>query len=209
MIRAIVAVLGVIALAVPAEAAFDMFLKIDGIPGESTKPGHEGWIDLLSFSIGLTQAADTVEVSPLRIAKGIDQASPKLFLYGIQEEPIPTALLEIAESGGNVIADFTLKNALVSSFRSGGSAGEMLPVEEVSFTFGQVAYGYNTYDALGDRTGRLLATWDLETGTTSLTTMGAVTSFQFITESVGPEPATIGLMALGGLGMLLRRRRRG
>jgi len=207
MIKVIVTVLGAAVLAVPAEAAFDMFLKIEGVPGESTDAGHAGWIDLLSFSIGVTQAVETLEVSPLRITKAIDKASPKLFLYAIQEEPITTALMEVAEPGGNVIADFTLENALVSSFRSGGSVGETLPIEEVSFNFGQVAYGYNEYDALGNRTGRLLATWDLETGTTSLMTMGEVPNFQFITESLSPEPATLSLLAMGSL-LLLRRRRK-
>ncbi len=37
--------------------AFDAFLKIDGIPGESTDDKHKDWIEILSFSHGLSQAA--------------------------------------------------------------------------------------------------------------------------------------------------------
>jgi hypothetical protein len=33
--------------------AFDAFLKIDGIPGESTDDKHKDWIEILSFAHGL------------------------------------------------------------------------------------------------------------------------------------------------------------
>ena len=35
--------------------AFDAFLKIDGIPGESTDSKHKDWIEVLSYSTGITQ----------------------------------------------------------------------------------------------------------------------------------------------------------
>ena len=34
--------------------AFDAFLKIDGIPGESTDDKHKDWIEILSFDFGMT-----------------------------------------------------------------------------------------------------------------------------------------------------------
>jgi type VI protein secretion system component Hcp len=41
--------------AFPLLAAVDMFLKFDGIPGESTQPGHAGWFEISSFSWGVSQ----------------------------------------------------------------------------------------------------------------------------------------------------------
>ncbi len=35
--------------------AVDMFLKIDGIPGESTDSKHKDWIEVLSYSFGASQ----------------------------------------------------------------------------------------------------------------------------------------------------------
>ena len=40
----------------PLFTAYDAFLKIDTIPGESTAPGHQGWMDIESFSWGATPA---------------------------------------------------------------------------------------------------------------------------------------------------------
>ena len=36
--------------------SFDCFLKIDGVPGESTDEKHKEWIELLSYSHGVSQA---------------------------------------------------------------------------------------------------------------------------------------------------------
>ena len=35
--------------------AFDAFLKIDGIPGESADAKHKDWIDVLSYGFGIQQ----------------------------------------------------------------------------------------------------------------------------------------------------------
>ncbi|MDR2015728.1 MAG: type VI secretion system tube protein Hcp, partial [Azoarcus sp.] len=37
--------------------AFDAFLKIEGIPGESKDSGHDGWIEILSYHHGVNQPA--------------------------------------------------------------------------------------------------------------------------------------------------------
>jgi len=39
----------------PLFAAVDMFLKLDGVPGESTQPGHAGWFEISSFGWGVPQ----------------------------------------------------------------------------------------------------------------------------------------------------------
>ncbi len=43
--------------------AFDAFLKIDGIPGESSDENHKDWIELTSFKHGLNQPASATASS--------------------------------------------------------------------------------------------------------------------------------------------------
>ena len=52
----IVIVLGILLLGgMPLFGA--IYMKIEGIQGESTSPGHEKWIDVMSYSFGVTQGA--------------------------------------------------------------------------------------------------------------------------------------------------------
>ncbi len=71
--------------------AFDTFLKIDKVPGESTDDKHKEWIELLSFQHGMTQpvsgvastaggrSAERVDIQDLCFTKWLDKASPKLY----------------------------------------------------------------------------------------------------------------------------------
>lgn len=43
--------------------AFDAFLKIDGIPGESTDDKHKEWIEIASYRQGVSQPASATASS--------------------------------------------------------------------------------------------------------------------------------------------------
>jgi len=67
-----------------ASAAVDMFLKLDGIDGESTAQGHEQWIETDSFAFGASQGAQgsgsgqatgKTTLSEVSITKAIDTRS--------------------------------------------------------------------------------------------------------------------------------------
>src|SRR5512141_296981 len=71
--------------------AFDAFLKIDGVPGESSDDKHKDWIEVLSYSWGVSQpssgsastaggaTAERANFSDFSVVKALDKASPKLF----------------------------------------------------------------------------------------------------------------------------------
>src|SRR5215207_9543030 len=80
-------------LAVPAahsEEAVHAFLKIDGIKGEATNQKHVDEIELAAFKFGVLQSlvsstgggggAGKATFAPITVYKGIDSASPILFL---------------------------------------------------------------------------------------------------------------------------------
>src|SRR5947207_307763 len=81
-----------LALAAPvgARAASDVFLEIDGIPGESQAEGFQGAIEVESFSWEVTSnagggrggggGAGKARFSDFTIRKHFDQSSPALFL---------------------------------------------------------------------------------------------------------------------------------
>lgn len=157
--------------------AFDAFLKIATVPGESTDDKHKEWIEVLSFSWGAHQTGGggasaggahtkgRVDISDFSVVKQLDKASPKLFLSCATGEHVSDVTLELCRAGGDKQKYMTYKmsDVLVSSVRPGGSAhgGEGLPLEEVSFNFSKVQLEYIPIDAKGKPQGTVPAGWDL------------------------------------------------
>jgi type VI protein secretion system component Hcp len=84
----------------PLFAAYDAFLKIDTIPGESTAPGHQGWMDIDSFSWGATPAAAHTAASKcslhsLNFTKKLDKASPMMAQAAMTGMLLPAVTVEV------------------------------------------------------------------------------------------------------------------
>ena len=143
-----------LAAAMPAHAA-DVFIKIDGIKGESVDAKHKGEIDVLSWSWGAAQsavstarsgmAAGKASANALLITKVIDVSSPVLIQTILQGKRIPSVVLTVRRTGGRD-AEFIkiqLKDVLVSSIVLGSGAGTNQPTEEVYFQFASAQYSYS------------------------------------------------------------------
>lgn len=115
-------------------AAVDYFLKIDGIPGESTDDKHQGEIDIMSFSWGATNPATAsagggggagrVQLQPLHLAKPTDTSSPNLFLKCATGQVLKSAVLTAQTTVGEQPVEFlkiTLSDVLVSSYQISAS----------------------------------------------------------------------------------------
>jgi type VI secretion system secreted protein Hcp len=159
--------------------AFDAFLKIDGIPGESTDDKHKDWIEVLSYSHGVSQrasgsastaggaSAERADFVDFSIVKALDKASPKIFEATATGKHLKTVTVELCRAGGDKVKymEYKLSNCIVSSYRPGGSAagGESLPLEEVSFNYGKIELSYTQQKrADGSGGGQVAAGWDLE-----------------------------------------------
>src|SRR5690349_18824643 len=72
-----------------------IFMLISGVPGESTAPGHSGWIDVLSMSHGLSRLpAGVANHQDMAFLKRLDSTSPLLYDYVNTGTVIPTVQLE-------------------------------------------------------------------------------------------------------------------
>jgi type VI secretion system secreted protein Hcp len=150
-----------LAAAVPAHAA-DVFIKIEGIKGESADAKHKGEIDVLSWSWGAAQSSATTArggmaagkagANALLITKIIDASSPVLIQTILQGKRIPSVVLTVRRSGGKEPAEvikIQLKDVLVSSIVLGSGAGNAQPTEEVNFQFASAQYSYSPQKADG------------------------------------------------------------
>jgi len=151
----------------------DMFLKIDGVEGESPDGKHKGEIELLSFSYGATQPGSAghgggsgigkVQVSDFHFSKYLDKASPKLFEFCATGKHTPKVVLTCRKAGGEQqeYLKLTLSEVIVSSIQNSGSGGDSLPTESVTLNFSKIEIEYKGQDEKGNLTGGVKAGWDL------------------------------------------------
>ena len=156
--------------------AFDAFLKIDGIKGESADSKHKGEIDIMSFSWGASQTgvsatgggggAGKVHFQDIHFVKKSDASSPLLMLHCAQGAHIKEGNLVVRKAGGSQLEYLKIKltDILVSSYKEHGSIhkGDEIPMEEVSLNFAKVEYSYQPQGADGKaQGGHILAGWDV------------------------------------------------
>jgi type VI secretion system secreted protein Hcp len=155
--------------------AFDAFLKIDGLPGESTDDKHKDWIEVLSYSWGVSQSAsrsastsggassERADFQDFSIVKAMDKASPKLALACAQGKHFKDVALELCRAGGDKLKymEYKLEEVIVSSASVGGGGGGE-PTESVTFNYGKINWTY-TQQKRSDGTGggQIAAKWDL------------------------------------------------
>ena len=158
--------------------AYDAFLQLKDIPGESTASGFEMAIELLGMSWSAhTQATvgagrgglttSRVSVSAFTITKQTDSSSPRLFHACCVGTHIATAKVSYRKQTGDgqeafLIYDFT--DVVVESINFGGArAIEDVPMETANFVFGRVQMEYKTQGADGKLTSGTPVVWDLTT----------------------------------------------
>lgn len=145
--------------------AVDMFLKIDGVDGESRDDKHKGEIDILAWSWGLSQSGSThmgggggsgkVNIQDVSITKWIDKATPNLMKYCCNGKHFKEALLTVREAGGEALEYIKIKmnDLIISSISTGGSGGEDRLTENITLNFAKVGFEYQPQKDDGSKDG--------------------------------------------------------
>jgi type VI secretion system secreted protein Hcp len=157
--------------------AFDAFIKIDGIEGESTDDKHAGWIECTSFNSGLSQAtsatassvggasAERADFKDFAITKQLDKASPKLALACADGTHINTIVVEICRAGTDKVKfmEYKMSNCIISSVSTSGAEGGEFPQESVTINYGKMEWAYTVQKRQGGgAAGNVAGGWDLQ-----------------------------------------------
>lgn len=156
--------------------AFDAFLKIDGIPGESTDDKHKDWIEITHFNQSMEQpasatassvggaTAERVNFDTFDIQHLMDKASPKIYEACCTGKHIKDVTIELCRAGGDKMKylEVKLEQVIISKVACGGTAGEGFPSETVCFSYGKIKWTYTQQKrADGTGGGNVNAGWDL------------------------------------------------
>ena len=141
--------------------AVDMFMKLDGIKGESRDKTHGGEIDVLAWSWGLSNSgtfhtgggggAGKANVQDLSFTKYVDAGSADLQLSCANGKHIAKGTLVVRKAGEEPLEYIIieLSKILVSAVSTGGSGGEDRLVESVNLNFEEVHFTYWTQGEQG------------------------------------------------------------
>ena len=156
--------------------AFETYLKIDTIDGESTDEKHKGWIEVFSFSHGIAQtgagaisggvgrSAGKVDHQDMHITKRMDKSSPYLSKSCCTGKHFPKAVIEICKNTGKkeIFQKYTLEHVLITSIQTGGGQGSEHPVESFTLQYGKIKWEYSPMDVKsGAKGGTVAAEWDV------------------------------------------------
>ena len=155
-----------------ASAATDLFLKIDGIQGESVDRAHPNEIDVLAWSWGATNSsvvraggagAGKASFNDLSITKYVDASSPSLVAAVSTGKSLKTVALTVRRAGATPLEYLilTLNDVFVTGMSTGGSGGEDRLTETVTFNYGTYIYSYTPTKKDGSKLSPLTTKFNL------------------------------------------------
>jgi len=155
--------------------AQDIFLKIDGINGESLDDKHKDEIEVLSWDWEIQQessmhagsggGAGKATVKDLTFEHAIDRASPNLMKYALTGKHINQAVLVMRKAGGNPLEylKLTMSDVIVTRVKPTGSMHDLEKSREVvALSFAKVKQEYVVQNAQGGSGGAVTASFDIK-----------------------------------------------
>jgi type VI secretion system secreted protein Hcp len=155
-------------------ALVDMFLKLEGVDGESPDPEHKNEIQITGFRLNAVsprdsftnQAAGAVRMSHLTVRAHIDKSSPKLFTKIAKNEKIPSAILTCRKAGKEQFEYFkiTLSEVLVVKVQAGDlgeSGSDVIPACEFDLAYGQIEISAREQTSRGPTSGPVVFAFNL------------------------------------------------
>lgn len=151
---------------VSSEAA--AYIKFDGIDGESTNKDHKGWIEIESFSWGVSrpssgEGANQTTAKELLVSKELDKSSTRLFLSCATGEINPNVILRLTRPGSDgseeVYYEIIMSDVrVVQQTTDAKLAKTKRPEEVISLVFPKVEISYTP----DDRSGKVFIKYEFE-----------------------------------------------
>ncbi len=153
----------------------NLFLKVDGLKGESQDAAHKDEIEIFSFSWGESQSGSTqlqgqgkssgvVSMDSVSLTTSLSKASPDLMLACATGKHFKNAIIYSTKAGDkkNDTAYLTLElsDVMISSYTISGADND-IPMESFGLQFSKISMEYKEQDATGRPKGSIKKTYDL------------------------------------------------
>ncbi len=154
--------------------AQDIFVKIDGITGESPDADFKDQIQVLSWDWQVLQDPDNhkglgggsakATIKDLNFVHYLDRASPNLMLFCLKGTHIKEVTLTVRKAGGTPMPylKYTLSDVLITGVFPQASADDPKILERVSLSFAQVKQEYTAQNKDGTKGAAVTAGFDIK-----------------------------------------------
>jgi type VI secretion system secreted protein Hcp len=158
-------------------AQVDYFLKIPGVDGEASERGGE--IEILSWSWGETQETGLLVPAVQKVREAASKgAVAQEIVFETRMSKASPILMQYAASGKHIDEEVVLvgkrftdpepyllikmKPVFISSYQTGGSAGDVVPMDNFSLNFGSIKFEYKPQKEDGKLDAAVEGSWDFE-----------------------------------------------
>ncbi len=209
----------VVSLLYAGPASASLFLKFDGIPGESTDQKHKDWINVSDVEWGVSvakpvqgQSAGRPVLSDLSWDQVADKSITQLFSDISKGQRIKQAEVDFTFAdlnfGENTYFQMIFDDVLLTNLSLNGKADSRATVSG-AFSYGQITMKYTQFRN-GQPVGTSSASYNLQTGKGSLAGLAGIYASGIAgpnVETPVPVPATAWLLGSALMGLFGVRRR--
>jgi type VI secretion system secreted protein Hcp len=149
----------------------DIFLALDGIPGDSADSNHKNEIAIESFAFLAKRPTTTTgptKLSSLRLDKVYDVSSPRLFAAATSGHHIKSAVLTFStgsDTTGTDVLTYKLSDVTVTSYEQGGANPDAKALgsleEEIGLKAAKVTVSEKRLGASGKPAPPVTANWNV------------------------------------------------
>jgi type VI secretion system Hcp family effector len=149
----------------PAAPGLGVFLRVEGLLGESTDRDHRNWSDATGYRHAVRRLAGSapprVQHDELVVLKVTDRTSSDLYDKAVAGELLPRVDLDVCRSDAQRLLCFLqirLTDAIVSGFSQGADL-----VDRVGFSYRRIEWTYQLFRSDGGVGGERRGSFDLVT----------------------------------------------
>jgi type VI secretion system secreted protein Hcp len=154
-----------------------IYIKVDGVTGSVTEQGHKDWIEVESWSWGVSHPHDfsggsgnygggtsKTSVQDLHVTKQMDDSSTKLLKLAMAGDVVKSVKMDSVQSGASKHTElqFELEDVVFTSFQTGDHSGSARPTEQISANFSKINFRHIPLDIQGKPKSPLNAGYDVK-----------------------------------------------
>lgn len=131
-----------------AYATVSMFIKIGDVQGPSSDSEHKSWIDVMSYSLDITNSDGKIKFGNLEIIHNLDSSTPQLYEVLLSQKNIGTATLQLCRTGTafqQCYMEYKIEDAKIKELSAYRTNTKDIQKEKIGLQYGKITFTYYNF----------------------------------------------------------------